>query len=131
MDGDNDLDIVQSIAGSTDVVRWLENDGAPITGSGGSYFQTSHQISTTGGVDNPESIDIGDLDGNSTPDVVATIRGSDEVYIWMNAAGGTSWTEQLGTASPPWCKSISSCSFTIWTRTGTWTWWLPARTRTM
>lgn len=71
LDGDSDLDIVCSTYADDDLL-WFENDG--------SANFTKHFIDDD--LNGAYNHDIGDIDGNGTPDIVASGRNADDIILY-------------------------------------------------
>ena len=84
IDGDDDIDLVATMASSGAVTWWSNDDG-----SGGNW--TSHTVAT--GFTSAESVCVTDVDGDSDLDVIA--GGGRSIAWWSNDDGaGTSWTKR-------------------------------------
>ncbi len=87
MDGDGDLDIL-STGSFEDRIRWYENT----LGDGTSWV--SHEVALS--VALPASAEAADIDGDDDLDVVAAIKGDDEIIWFENRTGtGVGWNEHV------------------------------------
>jgi hypothetical protein len=90
IDHDGDSDVVWTTRnGPTGGVRWLENPGP-----GASQYQpwTSHRIS--GATADYMFGDVGDIDADGLPDIVAPIRDANVIKLFRaRDSGGDNWSE--------------------------------------
>ncbi len=98
-DADGDLDVVVLVRNS-DEVLWFEND---LGGAG----WIAHDVGT-GFFDDGASVRAADLDHDGDVDVAAAGNAGDDVYVWLNGGGGTSWTRREVETSldAPWAVAI-------------------------
>ncbi|WP_354699774.1 hypothetical protein DSM112329_00029 [Paraconexibacter sp. AEG42_29] len=98
LNGDTIPDLVTANVNSNDVSVLL-GDEAGSTGKGDGTFTASPESPSTGS--NPYSVAVGDLNGDTIPDLVTANPGSDSVSVLLgDEAGGTGRGDGTFTASP-------------------------------
>jgi len=91
IDRDGDPDVVLAGFGK-DKVLWYENDGPSTGGWSATHIFDGSGISA---FDKPLDVEIADLDGDGSLDVVATWTAGTDQIVWYSSAdglGGTPWT---------------------------------------